>query len=318
MKKLLGILVLGLILFVTTADAETKRDRLRTGEIYENEIIWTSKIRIALPPGKWIVIEKWYDTYNALKAREVVLVQLEGNLVNRLIDIWEFDGGGKWMSYVQDWLQEAYFHDDHDGCFKRPEYTVLERYKQGASFNCFKVRHLDMNRLLYNPDDKTKKTYTAIVRKWIRENNIEVPPIMLQSAHYFFAPSVKDTATNVSYLMNPELNGASKSEFTSEETSEYYPGNINKYPDKKKFMEKWIKLAAQRHKVFENSVRAKPRHKLDLTEYGIGEVVEEAQTTVLINNNDSISKQLKDLNELYKSGALTKEEFKKAKKKLLN
>ena len=78
MKKLLGILVLGLILFVTTADAETKRDRLRTGEIYENEIIWTSKIRIVLPPGKWIVIEKWYDTYNALKAREAVLVQLEG------------------------------------------------------------------------------------------------------------------------------------------------------------------------------------------------------------------------------------------------
>ena len=40
MKKLLGIVVLGLILFVTTADAGTKRDRLRTGEIYENEIIW--------------------------------------------------------------------------------------------------------------------------------------------------------------------------------------------------------------------------------------------------------------------------------------
>ena len=34
--------------------------------------------------------------------------------------------------------------------------------------------------------------------------------------------------------------------------------------------------------------------------------------------NDDIVQQLKDLNELYKSGVLTKEEFEKAKKKLLN
>ena len=36
------------------------------------------------------------------------------------------------------------------------------------------------------------------------------------------------------------------------------------------------------------------------------------------DSNNNISQQLKDLNELYKSGALTKEEFEKAKKKLLN
>jgi len=36
------------------------------------------------------------------------------------------------------------------------------------------------------------------------------------------------------------------------------------------------------------------------------------------SNNVNISKELKDLNELYKSGVLTKEEFEKAKKKLLN
>ena len=34
--------------------------------------------------------------------------------------------------------------------------------------------------------------------------------------------------------------------------------------------------------------------------------------------SDDIVNKLKDLNELYKSGALTKEEFTKAKKKLLN
>ena len=35
-------------------------------------------------------------------------------------------------------------------------------------------------------------------------------------------------------------------------------------------------------------------------------------------SNDDLTQQLKNLNELYKSGALTKEEFEKAKKKLLD
>ena len=36
------------------------------------------------------------------------------------------------------------------------------------------------------------------------------------------------------------------------------------------------------------------------------------------DDGNNITQQLKDLNEMYKSGALTKEEFEKAKKKLLN
>jgi len=36
------------------------------------------------------------------------------------------------------------------------------------------------------------------------------------------------------------------------------------------------------------------------------------------SNNDDFINQLKQLNELYKSGILTKEEFEKAKKKILN
>ena len=80
-------------------------------------------------------------------------------------------------------------------------------------------------------------------------------------------------------------------------------------------MEKWIKLAAQRHKVFENSVRANPRHKLDLSKYGVGEQVEEIKTTI---SSSVLTEQLKELNKLYEEGVLTKEEFTKAKNKLLN
>jgi hypothetical protein len=45
---------------------------------------------------------------------------------------------------------------------------------------------------------------------------------------------------------------------------------------------------------------------------------ETKKTTSSASNNDDLTENLKTLNELYKSGVLTKEEFTKAKEKLLN
>ena len=47
-------------------------------------------------------------------------------------------------------------------------------------------------------------------------------------------------------------------------------------------------------------------------------VVKKKKEVTQTDSNNNITQQLKALNELYKSGALTKEEFEKAKKKLLN
>ena len=82
-------------------------------------------------------------------------------------------------------------------------------------------------------------------------------------------------------------------------------------------MEEFIKLAAQRHKLFEKGLGAKERHKLDLSEYGIGEIVKETKTTN-ITSGSSMSDEIKELNKLYDEGVLTKEEFEKAKKKVLD
>jgi|TARA_B100001964_G_scaffold132416_1_gene146273 hypothetical protein len=55
---------------------------------------------------------------------------------------------------------------------------------------------------------------------------------------------------------------------------------------------------------------------------GLGELVVETTTMVEkgtnISEDDNLSQELKNLNELHKSGALTDEEFTQAKKKLLN
>ena len=42
------------------------------------------------------------------------------------------------------------------------------------------------------------------------------------------------------------------------------------------------------------------------------------KSSLSTETNDSLVEEIKKLNELYKSGVLTKEEFEKAKKKLLN
>ena len=119
----------------------------------------------------------------------------------------------------------------------------------------------------------------------------------------------------ITWCINPETNGASKTQFTTEDSSEYHPQNINKFPDKKKFMEDWIKLSVQRHKSFEKEIKAKEKHKIDFGEYNVSEIIEETKTTI---TSSSITDQLDKLNNLYKEGAITKEEFEKAKKKTLS
>ena len=46
--------------------------------------------------------------------------------------------------------------------------------------------------------------------------------------------------------------------------------------------------------------------------------VEKKTNDIKISTDNNLVDQLKSLNELYKSGVLTKEEFEKAKKKILN
>ena len=112
---------------------------------------------------------------------------------------------------------------------------------------------------------------------------------------------------------DPEILGAPKSKFIKEDRSEYHKYNISNFPEHKKVMEKIISRGAKRHKLFEQEVRAKEHHKIDLTSY-IKASLDISET----NNDSDLYDQIKKLNELYKSGALSEEEFKKAKSKILN
>jgi len=312
MKKLLGIVVLGLLLFIEATEA-AKRTSFKKGMILEGEVFWTQKIKVNLPAGQWQVIDKWNWQVNAVNGRGVSLVKLNGNVLDEVIEFEEVNANGKWISHVVQWLQEVFFKNEHDGCYQRPEYYLIKVKKSGGFFNCLKVRHYDTEKLLFSPDDKWRKTNTAIIRKYLREENIEVPKIMIGRSHNFFAPSVKDSYYGIFYVFNPETQGGPKSKFLTEDTNEYHRSNISNYPKFKKYMDDFVNSAAYEHAKFEEMVRAKSQHLLDLSEFDINieEPTKETKSSDLVN-------ELKKLNELYQEGALTKKEFEKAKRKLLD
>ena len=310
MKKLLGLLVLGLILFAESASA--KQTKWVTGKIYQDEVTWLKNVKIKLPPGEFKLVDRYQWSSWGINIKSTWLMNLKGNLFHQDVEFNKI-GGVKYLAYLKIIYEEIFFKNKYDGCYPRSEYTVLKRRKKGGFFNCFKVRHVDVQKYLYYPDDP--KNFNTQAKHIIKKHNIDVPSIVLCSKTDFYAPSITETVMEIIWCINPETNGASKTQFTTEESSEYHPQNINKFPDKKKFMEDWIKLSVQRHKSFEKEIKAKEKHKIDFGEYDVSEIIEETKTTI---SSSSITDQLNKLNNLYKEGAITKEEFEKAKKKTLS
>ena len=115
------------------------------------------------------------------------------------------------------------------------------------------------------------------------------------------------------FLINPEAYGAPKNKFFTEEASEYHRNNIDKHPEFKKFIDEWTSLSAKRHQQFEIDWKARDHHKLNLSDV----IIKDSDMT-LINSENDISKHIKGLKELYDTGVINKEEFEKAKKRLLN
>jgi hypothetical protein len=137
-----------------------------------------------------------------------------------------------------------------------------------------------------------------------------VPKIMLNSGHLYFSRLVRGEVAMISYSIDPMILNSPPLKKFREDDSEFHKFNIENYPEHKKTMEEWISIAAKRHQIFERNHKSKKHHLLDLSKYILTDTSSE--------NKSDIVENLKKLNDLYKSGVLTKEEFDKAKKKLLN
>ena len=308
MKFLLKNLVLTIIIFTFFSITKTysKNTKLNEESIYSNKIEWGS-IEYKLPDGDWEFYHKLNYSIATIKlnCREFVLT--ENNNWKSFFEICQISNGGKYAHELSSILIQELKKGKYDSCQLRPEYYYAKLYTNGTTMNCFKIFHRDVNKELNFPDDPQAPN-RGYIKKYFDKNNIILPKTALCSLSLFYAPSIRDKGTEVIHCINPEMYGAPKILSSSEENSEYHKDNIVNFPIQKKFYDNWMAIKAVDHKKLEENLKAKPHQIINL---------DDISTNTDINNNEILT-NLKSLDELYKSGSLTKEEFEKAKKKILN
>ena len=307
MKKLLGIVVLGLLICNISFS-----DNFRVGQKIKNSLNISKNLKIKLSKGDWVVARNISDQWRGITQRIVGIARLENNEIMEMVEVYEGVVAGILISDVDPILIELVFKNKYDGCYDRPEYSVMEFYKKGSSHNCFWVGHHDLIKHIYNPDNPELKTANTQLKMWLNEKKITLPEVALYSEHSYFSRLAKGKWYGLVYVIDPKILNAPDNSFIKEDSSEYHKYNIDKYPEHKKIMKKWISISAQRHMDFENLVSAKKHHKLDLNNFS------PIKSTSSQNQSDTLINQLKNLNDLFKNRVLTREEFEKAKKKLLN
>ena len=290
--------------------AEVNAKRYKVNDVIENQFVMNKKFQLNLPEGKWTVVQSRGDNYYGLVSKIYLLVRLENNLAVESIEIAEVKTAGVFESSVNQAIYEAIFKNKYDGCYERPEYFVVKVYKKGSTHNCLVIDHSDVHKDFFTPDDR--EASDAGVKKWIRDNNIQLPRVGLSSFHAYFSRLAAGKWYLLSYGIDPKILNGPKNNFISEETSEYHKNNISNYPDHQKTMQKWVSISAQRHIEFENLIKVIERHKLDLGN------LSPSKSQLSKNSSNEIIDQINKLNILYKNGILTKDEFEKAKKKILN
>ena len=295
----------------------------RSGEEIENQVELDKVLKMNLSLGTWTVIEKDFWDLGAFSGNYIFLAKINGNEVSEYYRLSYLNTGGKYISDINAWLYELIYKDKYDGCYQRPEYYLLELFNKGSTTNCLIVRHIDVKKELYNPDDKANAWVDAPLIRWIDDNSIQIPNIMLMSDHVIFAITSSSKFYVVVHGINPKFFNGPKNKFITEDTSEYHPFNIEKFKKHKKFMNDFIKSASLKHIELENRIKIKKYQKLDLDKYNPEKkIIENIINSNKKDKNNQLSiediKRLKDLKKLLDEGILTQQEFNTEKKKILN
>ena len=306
MKKFFLLILFSFSIF---SNLDAKNMSFSKDKSYEGDFKW-GFIEYSFPKGQWTYFNKnnGIVPHTNILTRCIEFYQSENEILKGIFRICDIVTGGKWSPQIAQILSNYLKNDRHDNCTLRPEYFYAQLYTKGTSMNCLKTRHFDVYKELNYPDDpEATVKYLKII---LEKKNIKIPKTMIGSFHFFFAPSVRDKGVEIVYIINPEFYGAPKTINGDENSSEYHRNNIDKFSAKNKFMNNFLYKQMIYHQNFEKNIKAKSHHLLDFSQF-----IEAKSSEV---DTKSITTQIKSLNELYKSGVLTKEEFEKAKKKILN
>ena len=259
MKKIILILIFSFFINETVFGRNTKLIK----ENYYSGVIKWNFLDYTLPEGEWKFISKSYWSISTISLRSIEFIKTENNILKAHYVISEIRNGGKHAHSLGHWLNNELENGTYDNCKLRPEYFYAKLYTRGISMNCFRTRHLDINKELNNPDDPYTRGQLAYLKRYFNNQKINLPKIMISSLHLFFSPNIRDRGIEISHRVNPELFGQSKSLYGVEIKSEYHRENIIKYPKKLEFMKNWTKDKAKFHQNFEKIMNSKKHQRLN-------------------------------------------------------
>ena len=286
------------LLFSTNAFAKWEYS---VGDIVQNEILFGKREEFKLPPGKFTV----GVVAKEREFRDIMLYQID-----------EKSGYLRWAIHFYATGNTQWDYWNPPKFCDRTNVYFIKKFKGNKSYACWMINHS-------RSDIGANKGFWAKVREYEIKQNIKTPDIFVYSQ---YAYSKGPKSWGFEYYYNPELDGVPKPISKEWDTSEFHKQRVMDYPKHEEFLKKYISYNAKYIDDFNKMKKIKNSSKLslnvqeNLSQSSINVETNSSQTnsTSKANGEDNIIKQIKELKTLYDDGAITKEEFEKAKDKLLN
>ncbi len=188
-------------------------------------------------------------------------------------------------------------------CVNNEKYLYFELNNRG--YNCLIVRKVQTE-IYFNYSNLNWIDKRRNLKNLFRKNDINEPIYMLRSDHII----VKGSGETywISYMINPDSLDS----------------------DLNNLKKQWINLSLKRHSNFQDSIGLKRKLNLNYPSFdkskSTNQIEKDIFEKIILTNesknnknldNKSIVEEIKQLDELYKNGALSKDEFEAAKKILL-
>ena len=250
----------------------------------------------------------------------------------------------KYGMHIRNFFEE-YFFKNNNAIFNKDDAYHYKLNEKKNSY--FQVSEFNLEKFIKRSDDfiEIRSALKGLYKKNSLENNDRV----LKSDHFYLKSN--GNMVWVSYMFNYET--VIKENYFQSGKSKFHPTNINEFPRFKIYMDKWSNLAFKRHHEFQEKLKVK--NKIDLVLDGFDnklnlDFYENAFFSSNINENQfsnsenerkakeekerkakeetskskgdlsvgDLMSKIKELNEMYKSGVISKDEFEILKNKLLN
>ena len=297
MKNILIILIFSLLSCVS-AFAKWKYN---VGDVVYNEVLFGKKEKFKLPPGKFTV----GVVASEREFRDIMLYQID-----------EKSGYLRWAIHFFATGNTQWDYWNPPKFCDRTNVYFIKKFKGNKNYACWMVNHS-------RSDIGANKGFWAKVREYEINQKIKTPDIFVYSKYEY---SKGPKLWGFEYYYNPELDGVPKPVSKEWNTSEFHKQRVMDYPKHEAFLKKYISYTAKfvddfnKMKKIKNSSKLSLKIQENLSQSSINIETNSSQnnSTSDANAENNIIKQIKELKKLYDDGAITKEEFDKAKKVLLN